>query len=290
MKIGNHRMILAAAIGVVVALIVALLVVRTYPNHSFWASTSDDDAAEVQALLDSTVKVNLNHQVRATYISDTGDDLGEVVLGEEIVDIGGSGTGVITDVADKGHGTETLVLTASHVCHTFDTKTMTVETWMGPIRIEIETISIDLTVENIQGVKEKAVVLHDDEKNDVCAMISEGNLGAVAELADELPPVGAKILHTGAPVGVWGPGYAGVVDGRYGGVADLGDLEEGWHLNMGLSAAGGSSGGPVWYQGKVVGLLVMGHYPTGNITWAVELGHLQSAMIEANLAWPRTSI
>lgn len=164
----------------------------------------------------------------------------------------GFGSGVILH-NDNEHS---LVLTAGHVC------------------IKDATFTLETT----KGQQFPAVIILEDPGNDLCVLLASDLMEPTADLAGELPPVGARITHAGAPTGSFGYHLGMVVDGRYAGLEQMGDN---YYIAMSLPIAPGSSGGGVYYKGKLFGIVTMAAIPNANISWGIELDHIKATMIEA---------
>ena len=242
----------------------------------------DRDVTEARELLEQTVRVEVHHLVDIHVVMPDGTELDS----DEPQEYGGFGSGFVAEVRKKKTGVESLVVTASHVCHTFEIETKEMDTIFGKVKITAKTKSIVMKVMTSHGDELEASTLFDDERNDMCILRVIGRAGKVATLADSMPEAGARLIHTGAPMTLFGDGLGAVVDGRSMGILKFG---ESWYLGMMLATRGGSSGGPVWYNGEVVGTLVLGSVPDGNITFAIEVDHIRSALIEARVKWPRVS-
>jgi S1-C subfamily serine protease len=246
----------------------------------------DPDAVDVQALLDSTLRVNRTHVVFA--VGDPGDGSGPIPLGK--LDRGGTGSGVTLAVDVDAN--ESLVATASHVCRIEAVTTLTRSSpFGGQIKFVLTTVESGLSVTNVLGQTFQATVVLDDPPTDLCFLRVSGVPGPAARLADRLPPRGARVVHTGAPKGLLGAGLAVTIDGRYAGI-DTFDLdgprsEVPWYLVFSTPIEPGSSGGPVFYRGRVVSVLTMASIPGGNVAFGVELGHIDALSREARLRWLR---
>lgn len=243
--------------------------------------TRDKDLTPAQ-MLASTVKIELTHTVDVTVKPvDCADCEPEVFTGEEV---GGTGSGFVASV----HDTSSLIVTAGHVCDDWKggSKTQRVDSWFGELEVTMTTTIHELTIVNIKGEKFTAVVVEADEDHDTCIIATDSAaVGPAVKLASSTPKAGEKIVHTGAPMGLWDRDAGAVVDGRSMGVHDLG--EWGTYMGMMLSSIGGSSGGPVWYDNEVVGILVLSSRPDGDITFAVQSEYLRGELIKAEATWLR---
>lgn len=242
----------------------------------------DPDVLLAKDLLGKTVQVEVHHVVDAV-VTWEGSEPTEY----KGTDIGGFGSGYVADQQDV----RSLIVTASHVCHTWQgTKIENVESMFGKVEVKMTTLSVSITVISNTGEKYDATVLEDDERNDVCVMDVGGTLGLdVGVTAETTPSAGAALIHTGAPAALWGVGTGAFVRGTSMGILELWPTTDedgsGTFLGMMLSTNGGSSGGPVWYRGEVVGVLVRGSYPDGNITFSTAAEYIQAALTKARVEW-----
>lgn len=239
----------------------------------------DPDVEEGKVLLAQTVKVELSHVVDVTL---TLGEQQQFSPGEEM---GGSGSGFVAEVRDGS----SLVVTASHVCDDWETKQFTIESLFGDINVDLKTVSHSLEVVTINGEHMKAKVLEDDKEHDACVISVDGVAGTPAEVAETTPGAGARLVHTGAPLGVWDVNAGAVVDGRSMGIVDIGG-RWGEVMGMMLASEAGSSGGPVFYRGRVVGILVAGNGEMGgNMSFAVQAEYIKADIDKARVPWRRAN-
>lgn len=238
-----------------------------------WQGTGDRDAVVAQRLLDQTVKVEVTAVANVSVISDFLENVPENGLKA----FNWSGSGTVTNVAQRVGGLESLVLTAAHVCHVEDA----IELPFGLPSLPV--VSSEIRILNSAGTRMVARVVKKDMVHDVCVLAVSGRAGEVATIARKNPPVGAKIVHAGAPTGTYGRHLGVVIDGRYAGLESMDDGV--LMVAMSVPAAGGSSGGGVYYRGELFAVLVLASSPNANITWAVELTHVTTILEEARRDW-----
>lgn len=244
-----------------------------------WPKTNDTDAEIAQRLLDQTIKVEVSATIDLSPLREImGNDY--PIDGKHIIKSSGSGS--VTDVSffNKMTKVESLVLTAYHVCHV--PETFNPGFFLPPLNViesEIKTISSS-------GNVLPASVIFEDKKNDTCVLRVMGNAGRVAKIATELPPVGARIIHAGAPTGTYGKHLGVIIDGRYAGIENF--SKAGFDNDvvvLALPAEPGSSGGGVYYRGKLFATLNWSSGRGGNISWGVKLNNINIALTEARNTW-----
>jgi hypothetical protein len=251
-----------------------------FPKH--WDSTSDVEALYAEELLDHTVKIEADFDIDARFFPGTHNPFPDGGLKKG----GWVGSGFVTDVQRKGSDVYSLVMTAEHVCHIPDQ----VQSPFG----SFEVTGKKLTVLTITGEKLFAKVLYADHDVDVCVISIVGLAGTPVRIAHELPPVGAIIHHAGAPVGTYGRHLGIVNDGRYAGLEDVTLGEEDGEKNVQRFAVitnngnGGSSGGGVYYKGRLFGVLVRST-SSGHPTWCVNLENVTIALMKGRIAWAKQS-
>ncbi len=263
-----------------VALLSLMVLVGCKDGADRWEYSDDRDVMQARLYLDSTVRVELTHMVVNTVTVET---LGDTKV-QDPEDIGGYGSGFVAQVRSNSDGHyESMVVTASHVCHQEEDKERVEMSLFGPVKIVPKTQSVKLEVMNAHGNKFVAHLLWESQETDVCVLLVEGRPGHPAQLADSHAPAGARLVHTGAPQGLFGDEYGAVVDGRSMGMGSIGGPYR--FMGMMLATKGGSSGGPVWYMGRVCGILTKGSRPDGNISHAVPPILVQAAIDEARAKW-----
>lgn len=223
--------------------------------------TDDEQAAAMQKLMRSTVKVNV----------DTSIELQGVL--EFPGGWMGSGTVIAVDES-KGVLGEAMVLTAGHVCIV----PPEADTPLGKGKVT----SARVAVTNIEGKRLPAVPLYATMEPDICVLRVEGIPGPAVELADELPPVGAVIQSLGYPLGVSNNGAMFSSDGRYIG---LREGFEGKDLLVSSPSAPGLSGSGLFYRGKQFGILVAVYVRFHHMTVGTSLVEIRKAILIAGLKW-----
>lgn len=154
---------------------------------------------------------------------------------------GRKGTGVVL-----GHvGTETMVLTAAHVCE--------VPRSVKKGDLELFTVSRTYKVHNSNGSKSlTGAPIRQDMTNDLCVMKVSGKIGRPVEFAG-LPRRFSKVVVPGGPIGLFGDGVAYVGEGRYIGSHENHGKER---YFVSVPTAGGGSGSGVFHRGKLVGVII----------------------------------
>lgn len=189
-----------------------------------------------------------------------------------------SGSGVVLDQEGRGvMDFHTLIVTAKHVC-------------VGPeVPEAMAAVGVTMTsailIERGDGARFKAVPVHLAGDADLCFLGVMAIVARPAKLASQNPVIGSKVIWTGAPKGLWaGTGHVGVVsEGLYSGI-DVASFHEPLMIFSG-TAVGGNSGGPIWYQGEVVGILVATATHEGLIVLGVPLAVVLREYPAAQAAW-----
>ena len=213
--------------------------------------------------LDSTVQIMV--EVSGTLkVKDpiTGEDL------ELPVEAGWVGSGV---VYDKSLGLtspiKSKILTANHVLEAPKPGDV-LQGPMGPVTID----AVLMTVRTRSGktCELTPLVLASSDTEDVATGEADCDAGRVAEIASSVPAVGERVVVTGHPQGVF-PSIIteGFVSGWMNG-----------YLMISAGAFGGNSGGPVWHDGKVIGLLVRGSVRYHHISLVVPLKSVHERIAE----------
>jgi len=122
-----------------------------------------------------------------------------------------------------------------------------------------------VTVYDADGIKHAAEVLKVDIPNDLCLLRVDHLRGRAIVLARRSPIKHARIYSVGAPMGVWSPSAAVVVEGRYSGRANDDAVYT-------MPAAPGSSGSPITNsRGQLVGMVSRGLSPSWHVVFSPTL-------------------
>ena len=213
-----------------------------------WDPMGDSDAAYAQELMQETVQVD--HRV--TVLVPDPDSMKEGMSPKDMKLVprqtGGSGTGVVVAVSKD----ESLIVTAAHVCKPMET--IKVEIFPG-LALETPVLGEDYQVWTIDLDKLPAEVVTFDEEHDLCVMKVKGKAGKPAALVERHVPVGAKVTSVGSPLGFLNYHRAFVADGRYVGINYNAQTKE--HTeSVAVPTTNGCSGGGVFYQGRLMGLML----------------------------------
>lgn len=224
--------------------------------------------SDVRDMMDTTVQIEV--QVAATvYIlnKDSG-------LTMEITE-GWVGSGV---VYEKSLGllepVKSKILTANHVLEAPPVGTE-VEIELGPMKIpailHIDAVMMTVKTRGGRTCSLEPIALGVSDQNDVATGLADCDAGQVAKIADSVPPAGAEVFVSGHPLGIGGAIVtSGWVSGWWNG-----------YLLISAGAAPGNSGGPIFYDGKVVSLLVRGAPRYPNISLGVPLKVIQERIGES---------
>lgn len=190
-------------------------------------------AASTEEMIGSTVQI-------------TAHIVGTTLDGTKL-EAGWSGSGVVyRRIPSITHQGGELILTANHVLDAPAVGTMVLSE-MGPVQI----VSVEFQVmgEDNQVCPLVPLVLGQTTDEDVATGYTSCDVGQPASIDTREPARGDKVYVVGHPLGFPMPVVTeGYVDGFYVG-----------YLAISAPSAPGNSGGPVFHDGKVVGLLVRGH-------------------------------
>lgn len=173
-----------------------------------------------------------------------------------------------------------FLMTAGHVCVMEGGSTVD----KGPPRRGFDVSKVRYVLVAADGTRYPgATALADDDALDLCLLVIPGNLGTPLPLADEDPPYSAEGYYIGAPHGLWGGGIAGYYATRFSGRGTpwLNAPAEALAFST-AEGAGGASGSPLVFKGRVVALYNFlaqgfGTFSTG-VPHEVIRGFLQRSM------------
>ncbi len=217
------------------------------------------------AMMESTVQVHV--EIKATLFQE--DEESGQTKTKEIED-GWVGSGVVYE----NDGSRSLILSANHVLETpavgsiedLKINFFGMEINLGKKRID----SVKITMSTSEGRTCNLTPLelgHDDWR-DTATAVADCDAGRVARISKSTPARGEKVYVSGHSLGV---PLALVTEGYVSGFWHIDD-ELGTYLMVSAGAAGGNSGGPVFYNGEVIGLLVRGtpRYPNISLVTPLE--------------------
>ncbi len=194
-------------------------------------------------MLDSTVQVHVD--IQGSLLSADGKTV------EQPMETGWTGTGVVYAKTDGLRApVESRFLTANHVLETPPVGAL-IPSPFGVVRVD--AVLVTITTRGGKTCEVKALVLGTNDVQDVAVGLAYCDAGRVATIATSAPEAGVKVFTVGHPQGVR---TAVVTEGWVSGYLD-------GYLLTSAGAYGGNSGGGLWYNGEVVGLLVRasGSYP-----------------------------
>jgi S1-C subfamily serine protease len=221
------------------------------------------EQVDVKAMMESTVQIIV--QVKGSVIYTNAKTHEKKITHMEN---GWSGSGVVYGKSDGRTGQPTSkILTANHVLEAPEVGDGAV---IGPIELRIDEVNMTIFTNDGRTCNLKPLAMGADMEQDVATAEADCDAGRVAKIATRVPERGSKIFVSGHPLGLE---MAIVTDGYI----------SGWRnqfLLLSASAAPGNSGGPVFYKGEVIGILVRasGSYPT--ISMATPLHVLQERIAE----------
>lgn len=261
--------------NIFLAVALACLVACSGCAHNGWGG-GDPDATRIQHLMKATVKVSVDLMVQ--FPADKDEE-------PEVEDAGWVGSGYVVGYDPRRD--ESLVMTASHVCHMPDKVAVPIMPMFGII-IQLPVVKKSMSVMTVEGETLKADVLYENTETDSCVIRTFGYAGETVRLADKKPPLGAKIENAAAPLGVFAKHMVLVNEGRYAGEvsgAIFGDDPTRRFMIASSATIGGESGSALYYKGEVVGMLVAGPNRYEHICIAVTLDDLQDTYAEGYKVW-----
>jgi hypothetical protein len=185
-----------------------------------------------------------------------------------------TGSGVVVENDEKNN--QSLIMSVAHVTHG---ENMMLKADEGGLYIFVVTKK-ELKIEKLNGETCEASPIIGDTEQDLSVISSKCIAGAATPLADELPPVGANVMVSGAALGYHPKNIFIVTDGRYMGI----DEKSGEEI-ITLPAAPGHSGSGIFYRGKVVGLLSKRTVAYEHITICVSLENAKKMLDTAENIW-----
>lgn len=229
----------------VVVAALLLFAACTPPNGPFRATT-------VPAMMDSTVRIEADIEV--------SNPLLFIIGGQPTINMGWVGSGVVVEkTSGLTQQPQSLILTANHVLDA-PKKGTKLPSPIGPLTVE--SVSFKVFRHDGKACALRPLLLGSSDTEDVATALADCDAGLAVDIADQVPARGEWVSVSGYPLGVDGPivtqGY--VSDWAYGG-----------YLLVSAGATHGNSGGPVFYRGEVVGLLVRGAEGYPNISLVVPL-------------------
>ncbi len=141
-----------------------------------------------------------------------------------------SGTGVVLDSRQNG----SLILTVSHLCAL------------------TESLVSHVMVLNNENQSTNGTPVYQNVTNDLCIMKTEKPIGLPIKFAKIMPPLWAKVIYLGAPVGMFGNGLSYVGEGRYFGLKENDKITSGY---ASVPSTMGASGSGLFYKGKLIGII-----------------------------------
>lgn len=199
-------------------------------------------------MMDSTVKVQVDMGV--TVVINVVEDGKKTVKEWEDTD-GWTGSGV---VYDKNVGLtsqpESKILTANHVLEVPKVGSWEKITFFGVElgKKRVNWIKTSILTRDGRTCQLETKKLGVSDHRDTATAVAFCDAGRVAKIASSVPAAGERVFVSGYPLGVDLPL---VTSGTVSGWTDK-------YLMTSAPAYGGNSGGPVFYNGEVIGLLVRG--------------------------------
>ena len=170
---------------------------------------------------------------------------------------------------------ESLILSVAHVTHPQNTTLEIDESGFYFFQID----KIEMMIERLDGEKCAAFPMAGNEKQDLSVIKSACIAGDATELANQLPPIGASVMISGAALGYHPKNIFIVTDGRFMG------LDENNEEIITLPSAPGHSGSGIFYKGKVIGLLSKRTVHYEHISICVSLENAKTLLELAEGLW-----
>ena len=231
---------------------------------------SFDEGADVREAMKSTVKIYMKvtgTRKNIISISDAKPDGSEETMSW-------TGSGFI--VRNNEEKQQSLIMSVAHVTNSED---MTLGADENGLYIFVVTKK-ELKVETLDGEMCDAHQVIANVGQDLSAIVADCIAGNATDLADELPPVGADVMVSGAALGYHPKGIFIVTEGKYMGI-DGESKEE----IITLPSAPGHSGSGIFYKGKVIGLLSKRTVAYEHITICVSLENAKNLLDTAEGLW-----
>lgn len=232
------------------------------------ALSAPQEAGTNLLMIDTVVQIHVD--IAATMITQEEDeDAGATVTKETPIKDGWVGSGVVYDKTDGQAGpVRSRILSANHVLDVPKPGTVTHESveFLGMVidlgDKRIDAVLVTLTTQDGRTCSVTPLRLGSSDTHDVATAEADCDAGRVAKIGTQVPVRGEKVTVVGHPLGV---PLAMVTEG----------FVAGWfegYLLTSAPAFGGNSGGPVFYRGEVIGLLVRGSrdYPLLTMTVSLE--------------------
>ena len=225
---------------------------------------------DARSAMRSTVKIHsvlIGKRKNIISLSDKQPDGTEIKM-----EWTGSGVVVKNDDVRK----QSLILSVYHVTHS-EPSILSMD--QDGIFL-IDMIKMELKVETLDGTICEAGSMAGNFKQDLSVIRSLCIAGEATSLADELPPVGASVMVSGAALGVHPKGIFIVTDGRFMGIDEASGEEI-----ITLPSAPGHSGSGIFYKGKIIGLLSKRTVDYEHISLCVSLENAKTILELAERIW-----
>lgn len=215
------------------------------------------EQARLQDELASTVQIEV--QISAT-LKAVDPDTQQVV--EVPMSTGWVGSGFVYEKTLGLTGpVMSKILTANHVLEA-PAAGDELDTPLG--KVHIDAVLMVVKTHTGKTCELQPLKLGVSDTHDVATGLALCDAGKVAKIASSVPEEGARVIVTGHPQGIWPAVITeGFVSGWYNG-----------YLLISNGVYGGNSGGPVWYNGEVVGILVRSSEKYHHISLSVPLSEV----------------
>jgi len=182
----------------------------------------------------------------------------EMLLGLKTVNmqLAASFSSKSTTFAIENEENQAVMITAGHVCNEFDNINETVTSAMSAFvfgamnEMSLEAVKT-ISVYDISGNKYRVLntIYSHPDKPDICLFNIDRPFPATIQLSDELPTLGDRVTNIAVPYGIFGKKTIPIFQGIYSGQKNKHN-----HVYT-ISAGPGSSGSPILYNNKLVGII-----------------------------------
>ena len=184
-----------------------------------------------------------------------------------------------TTFAIENEENQPIMITAGHVCNEFDNISQTVLNAMsafvfGPLNEMSLQVRKVISVYDLFGNKYNVLntVYSHPNKPDICLFNINRPFPSTISLSDELPTLGDRITNIAVPYGIFGNKTIPIFQGIFSGEKDKNN-----HVYT-ISAGPGSSGSPVLFNNRLIGIIHSVDRRIGQISYGTPLNVIRNAI------------
>ena len=253
----THKLL--AVVGLLVA---AVSIAAPRGNqYSYFGLTKATPASSAIEMMASTVRLSVTVEY-TRLLQENGQSVEQHATDEW------TGSGVVYDKTSRENGPiRSRILSANHVLETpvvGSVEDDVIEFFGITIKRgerRVDSVKVELQTADGRICNVKVLALGSSDTHDTATAEADCDAGRVAKLASAVPVMGEKIFVSGYALGVPLPMLTeGYISGMFDG-----------YLLTSVAAFGGNSGGPVYHNGRVIGLLVRGSREYPHLTLVVNL-------------------